>query len=129
MRSMLVELEVGPTPAAALAEIVDTGIHNIGVEGIVDAKAVFDSVTADVVKTPDDRHMLLHALKLREWLDRGALKALWWSDTEDMIADGMTKSSIDRADILRLCNTGQWLCKKKSIRWSSVGQTTTQTFI
>ena len=40
VRSMLVELEVGPTPAAALADIVDTGIHNIGVEGIVDAKAV-----------------------------------------------------------------------------------------
>lgn len=74
---MLVELEVGPTLAAALADIVDTGIHNIGVERIVDAAAVFDSVTVDVAKTPDDKHMLLRALKLREWLDRGALEALW----------------------------------------------------
>ena len=69
IRSMLVEIEVGPTPAAELAKIVDTGLHNIGVEGIVDAKADFDSVTADVVKTPDDKHMLLHAFKLREWCD------------------------------------------------------------
>ena len=109
------ELEAGPTPAAALAEIVDTGIHDIGVEGIVDAKAVVDSVTADVVKTPDDEHMLLHALKLRECLDRDALRTLWWSDTLDMIADGMTKGSIDRADILKLCKTGKWDCTEKSI--------------
>ena len=61
MRSMLVELEVGPKPPAQLAEIVDTGLHMISVEGVVDAGAVYDAVTADVVKTPDDKHMLLHA--------------------------------------------------------------------
>ena len=124
VRSMLVELEVGPTAPAKLAEIIDSGLHNmISVEGIVDAKAVFDSVTADVVKTPDDKHMLLHALKLREWLDRGALRAVWWCDTLDMIGDGMTKGSVDREAILELCKTGLWSCTRKSIRWSSSEKT------
>ena len=76
VRSMLVELEIGPTPPAQLAEIIDTGLHMISVEGVVDARAVYDAVTADVVKTPDDKHMFHHALKLREWLDRGAVRAL-----------------------------------------------------
>ena len=110
IRSMLVELEIGPTPPAQLAEIIDTGLHLISVEGVVDARAVYDAVTADVVKTPDDKHMLLHALKLREWLDRGALRALWWCDTLDMIGDGMTKGSIDRDAILLLCKLGLWNC-------------------
>ena len=120
VRSMLVELEVGPKPPGQLAEIVDTGLHMISVEGIVDARAVYDAVTADVVKTPDDKHMLLHALKLREWLDRGAVRALWWCDTLDMIADGMTKGSIDREDILGLCKAGIWTCNRENVRWSSI---------
>ena len=95
LRSMLVELEVRPTSPSQLADIIDTGQHMISVEAVVDARAVYDAVTADVVKTPDDKHMLLHALKLREWLDRGAVRALWWCDALDMIADGMTKGSID----------------------------------
>ena len=124
VRSMLLELELGPTPASKLAEIIDGGAHSlISVESVVDARAVFDSITADVVKTPDDKHMLLHALKMREWLDRGALRAVWWCDTLDMISDGMTKGSIDRAEIIRLCNEGIWQCNRGSARWSAIEKT------
>ena len=121
VRSMLVELEIGPMNPGKLAECMDTGGQNyIPVEGVVDARAVFDSITADVVKTPDDKHMLLHALKIREWLDRGALRAVWWCDTLDMISDGMTKGSVDRTEILKLCRDGLWQCNRESVRWSSV---------
>ena len=120
VRSMLIELEVGPTAPSKLAEFFDTGQHYIPVEGVVDARAVYDSVTADVVKTPDDKHMLLHVLKLREWLDRGAVRAVWWCDTLDMISDGMTKGSVDRTEILRLTKDGIWQCNRESVRWSSV---------
>ena len=116
---MLVELHLGPTPPAQLAEIIESGRCDISVEGVVDAKAVFDAVTADAVKTPDDRHMLLHALKFREWLDRGAIRALWWCDTLDMIGDGMTKGSVDRKEILLLALQGIWQTNRKNIRWSS----------
>ena len=121
VRSMLLELEIGPTNPGKLSEYIDCGGQDhIPVEGIVDARAVFDSITAEVVKTPDDKHMLLHALKIREWLDRGALRAVWWCDTLDMISDGMTKGSIDRTEILRLCKLGLWKCDHASVRWSSV---------
>ena len=42
----------------------------------MDAKAVFDAVAADIVKTSDDNMMLLHTLELREWLDCGALRSV-----------------------------------------------------
>ena len=69
VRSMLVELEVGPTPPAQLAEIVDSGLFDIAVEGVVDAKAVFDSVTADVAdelraRLHDDLVALQRAVRL-----------------------------------------------------------------
>ena len=67
--------------------------------------------------------MLLHALKLREWLDRSAVRALWWCDTLGMIADGMAKVSVDRDDILKLCKLGVWNCNRGSARWSSIEQT------
>ena len=120
VRSMLIDLDVGPLGPAKLAEIVDSGQHLIPVEGVVDARAVYDSVTADVVKTPDDRHMLLLALKLREWPDRGALRAAWWCDTLDMVSDGMTKGSVDRSAIIRLCRDGIWYCSHEAVRWSAV---------
>ena len=54
VRSMLIELDDWPQGPAKLAEIIDTGQQVIPVEGVVDARAVYDSITADVVKTPDD---------------------------------------------------------------------------
>jgi hypothetical protein len=62
-------------------------------------------------------------LKLREWLDRGALRAAWWCDTLDMISDGMTKGSVDRSEILKLCKDGYWQCNRESARWSSIEKT------
>ena len=63
--------------------------------------------------------MLLHLLKFREWLDLGIVRALWWCDTEDMIADAMTKGSVDRDAVLKLCNEGVWTVSKMPARFSA----------
>ena len=36
---------------------------------------------------------------IRELLDYGVLDAFAWTDTRDMLADGMTKGAIDRKDL------------------------------
>ena len=41
-----------------------------------DAKAVFDSITADQIKPPDDKNLLLHARAMREFLDSGFVDRL-----------------------------------------------------
>ena len=58
--------------------------------------SVYAAVTATFIKTPADNGVLVHCLYLRELLNNGVLFALIWLDTRDMLADGLTKGSVDR---------------------------------
>ena len=80
---------------------MEEGKNVIELDCLIDARSVFDSVSAEEVKTPNGKVMLLHALKLREHLDRKQLNRLVWIDTRDMLADGLSKGSISR-DALRM---------------------------
>ena len=76
-------------------------------EACLDARSVFDAVTASTVKVPADKHLFLHVLKLREFLDTGQLRRLWWIDTRMMLADGLTKGAVER-DALTSASEGIW---------------------
>ena len=77
-------------------------------DACVDAKAVYDGITADCPKSPADKPLFLHALAMREYLEAGWVDRLWWLDTLAMLADGMTKGSIDREAIIMVCQKGLW---------------------
>ena len=77
-------------------------------EAAVDAKAVFDGITAEQPKTPAEKPLFLHALAMREYLESGHVDLLWWLDTLAMLADGMTKGSVDREALIRVCLDGIW---------------------
>ena len=46
---------------------------------------------------------------MREYLEAGWVDRLWWLDTLSMLADGMTKGSIDREALITVCEKGVWL--------------------
>ena len=83
-----------------------------------DAQSVFSGITAENVKLPAERHTLYHAQWVRELLDACTLRALWWLDTRDCVADGLTKGSVPRDDIVAAM-AGQWLIKHAALRWPS----------
>ena len=91
-------------------------------ELFIDARAVYDSVTAKVVKTPADKILLLHALALRDHLETGQLSKLSWIDTRDMVADALNKGTIDRGALRQFFEQGQWkLCHEvKSWRFGEL---------
>ena len=62
----------------------------------IDARAVFDGVTAEQPRTPAERPLFLQSLAVREHLESGNLSRLGWFDTRAMLADGLTKGSVDR---------------------------------
>ena len=66
---------------------------------VVDADSVFTAVTAQQVKAPAERSLLIHLQWLRELLDGLVLHSLAWCDTRDMVSDALTKGSVDRARV------------------------------
>ena len=77
-------------------------------DACVDAKAVFDGITAQCPRTPADKPLFLHALAMREYSEAGWVDRLWWLDTLSMLADGMTKGSVDREALIKVCEQGIW---------------------
>ena len=69
---------------------------------------VFDGVTAEQPKTLAEKPLFLHAFAMREYLESGHVDVLWWLDTLAMLADGMTKGSVEREALMRVCAEGIW---------------------
>ena len=85
----------------------------------VDAKAVYDSITTRHLKTPDDKHLILHARAMREFLDNGHVDRLYWFGTDDMLPDGLTKGSIERESLIKCCLKGIWsITHEVPVQWS-----------
>ena len=74
----------------------------------VDARAVFEGVLAETPKTPTEKSLFMHALAMREYMESGYIDRLWWFDTMAMLADGMTKGSVDRQALVQVCQQGTW---------------------
>lgn len=97
----LTEVLSGVQSAAKLSEVLEGGRNLIPLDCIIDARSVLDSVSQNEVKTPNDRVMLIHALKLREHLTRNQISRLIWVDTRDMTADALNKGSVSREAIVK----------------------------
>ena len=99
LAQMLHELASGDTRCSTARQLRDHGGYAIPMALYIDAMSVYSATTATFVKTPADNGVLCHIQYLRELLDEGILYALVWADTRDMLADGLTKGSIDREQL------------------------------
>ena len=52
----------------------------------------------------------------RETIQTGRVRALFWCDTRDMLADGMNKGSISRKAIVDCMKTGIWSVSHPPVR-------------
>ena len=70
----------------------------------IDARAVFVTLTAQDASEPSESSLKLHVLAFRDRLDRGVCSVRWWTDTRDMVADGLTKGGVDRRILTSVMN-------------------------
>ena len=89
----------GDTTALDMAHMLEDGSLEPPAEAVTDARSVFDSIAATDAGQLAESSLTLHLLAIRDRLRCGTLHALWWSDTRDMLADGLTKGSISRAQL------------------------------
>ena len=54
------------------------------------------------LKTPTEKTLLGHVSWIREMMQNGIVDEIQWCDTRDMTADGHTKGSIDRKQLLEV---------------------------
>ena len=66
------------------------------IEAITDSYSIFSYLAAAHLKLPAEKSTFYHLAFLREKLESGLIHAYNWVDTRDMVADGLTKGSIDR---------------------------------
>ena len=88
------EVQRGAATAKQLLERQSEGRRAVQYDAAVDARAVFDGVTAEQANTPAEKPIFSHALAMREYLESGHVDLLWWFDTLAMLADRMTKGSV-----------------------------------
>ena len=96
------ELSNSPMTAVEARRQRQAGNFTIPMVLYIDAMSVFAAVTAVFVKTPAEKSFLYHVQLLRELLDHGALAAIVWLDTRDMISDGLTKGAVPRDALLQV---------------------------
>eukprot|EP00971_Amphidinium_carterae_P351093 6491908-Amphidinium_carterae.1 len=73
----------------------------------VDARSVYDALAASDMRVPLEDSLLLHLTALRDDLSTGKLQTLAWLDTRIMLADALTKGSVDRAQMRLAADSGQ----------------------
>ena len=117
IRLAIVECLFGTNDAKSLLREEELTAKRLPLDCSVDARSVFDGVTA-VVVNPSDKALWLPTLALRQLLDRGIIRKLYWTDTRDMCADGLNKGTINRDDIRLLMSTGIWKVEHEHKSWS-----------
>ena len=67
------------------------------VEALTDSYSIFSYLAAAHLKLPAEKSTFYHLAYLREKLVTGLISSYNWTDTRDMVADGLTKGSADRS--------------------------------
>ena len=118
---LLTEVYKGAMTAIEAQSHKENGSLEIQTKLVIDAMSVFSAVTAQHIKVPSEKGLMLQLLWLREQLDSKALNALVWTDTRNMLADGLTKGNLDRAD-LRRAMAGEYQSQHEIKTFSSKSQ-------
>ena len=107
--SMFHEVDRGvQTSAEVLMKLREDGGYSLPLSVCTDGMSLLTAVQNVVAKVPTEASTLHHVQWLQQLLRRRVLHALYWVDTRDMIADGMTKGSVPRQALRTLQEKGAW---------------------
>ena len=74
----------------------------------LDAKAVFDATSAREGKLSSEKALILHQLAFKQMASSHLIRALFWMDTGDCLADALTKGAISRTALQEIATRGNW---------------------
>jgi hypothetical protein len=99
---------VRPCPyAKLLTTMEEIGNLPVCVQMIVDARSVYDSLIAEEIRVPSESSLVMQLHVLKEAMLAHTLSRLWWTDTKDMVADGLNKGAVSREALINLGQLGE----------------------
>ena len=104
--------------------------HRVPTMLVTDCKSLYDHLMSPSAPTLDDRRTALDIVIIRE-ARRRMFSSLRWIPTDRMIADGMTKESVDALDLLRACvKAGKYQISPEDnvLEWRAQERETRKTF-
>ncbi len=109
--------------ATQMAQLLDNGQLMPPVDIVGDARSVFDSIAAIEIGDIQESSLRLHLLSFRERIMLRQVARLWWTDTRDMLADGLTKGSAHRGPLINCCDKGVWKTQHPTAcTWAEYGR-------
>ena len=93
------ELRFGPLSGAELRKLRENGGFALQLELLTDSLSIFSYLRSVHLKMPAERGTVFHLAYIRECLVNLIVSWFTWIDTRDMVADGLTKGSCDRAQL------------------------------
>ena len=103
LNGALYELQHGVQTTERMRKLREEGGYSLPSWLLIDADSVFSAIAASPIKTPAERSLLIQLQWLKELLDRGIITKIVWCDTRDMVADALTKGSISRDALHKVC--------------------------
>ena len=91
------ETRLGPQTGESLMHSLSKGQLPMKIEALTDSYSIFSYLAVAHLKLPAEKSTYYHLAYLREKLVSGLISSYNWTDTRDMVADGLTKGSADRS--------------------------------
>ena len=85
---------------------------------------MLDAAAPPDPKSTTDKLMLIHVLKLKEFLALKMVSLMIWLDARDMLADGFNQGVIAKNAIRQACISGIWTITQKFQIHSEVSRLT-----
>ena len=101
-----------------LVERLEAGRLYPPTECCTDAMSVWQAIVAEDCGTPQECSLKLHLLSLRDRLQRGVLRSIHWTDTRDMVGDGLTKGGVNRELLMSVSKDGTYKMQHPSKTYS-----------
>ena len=105
----------GSSKSETMQQLFEQGNLHFPLELCIDARAVYDAITAPEYTSPAEATLVNHLHSIRESVRDGRISRLWWIDTRDMVADGLNKGGLPRDPILHVCERGSWSLNEQGI--------------
>ena len=98
-----------------MIDLLEKGLMYPPLDLCVDAKTMSDAIAASDACEPAGCSPKLHLISVRDRMSHGLIRKLYWVDTKDMLADGLTKGGIDRLLLHQVSNDCVYETKQLAI--------------